>query len=48
MRQHRPSRYDLKAFEVALQEASQGPAFTPAYLQELARKRDQYLGLLAK
>ena len=47
MRQHRPSRFDLKAFEAAIQEASAGPKFTPEYLHQLELKRDQYLCKLA-
>ena len=44
---HQPSRYDLKAFHKALQQAQSQPNFSPAYLAELARKRDQYLLSLA-
>ena len=44
---HHPSRYDLKAFHKALQQAHSQPSFSPAYLAELARKRDQYLLSLA-
>ena len=47
MRRHQPTRRDLKAFEQALQAASQGPRVTPDYLAELAAKRDQYLAKLA-
>lgn len=47
MRRHQPSRYDLKAFQAALEASAQGPRFTPSYLVELARKRDQYLAKLA-
>lgn len=47
MRRHQPSRSDLKAFYAALNEAASGPRFTPSYLAELARKRDQYLAHLA-
>ena len=47
MRRHQPSRSDLKAFQAAMNEAASGPRFTPAYLAELARKRDQYLANLA-
>ena len=47
MRRHQPTRRDLKAFEQALQAASQGPRVTPDYLAELAAKRDQYLASLA-
>ena len=48
MRRHQPSRYDLKAFNAALNEATAGPRFTPDYLAELARRRDQHLANLAK
>lgn len=44
---HQPSRYDLKAFHEALKQAQSQPSFSPAYLAELARKRDQYLLSLA-
>ena len=44
---HQPSRHDLKAFQRALAETQSQPTITPAYLQELARKRDQYLLTLA-
>ena len=43
----RPSRRDIQAFNKAAQEASNAPRITPAYLAELARKRDQYLAYLA-
>ena len=45
---HQPTRQELKAWTALCQEASQGPRFTPAYLNELARKRDQFLANLAK
>ena len=44
---HQPSRYDVKAFQAALQEAQSRPAITDAYLAELAAKRDQYYARLA-
>ena len=44
---HQPSRYDLKAFQAALEESARAPKLTPAYLAELARKRDQHLAKLA-
>jgi len=48
MRCHQTSRYDLKAFQAVLNEAAKAPTFTPSYLAELARRRDQYLANLAK
>ena len=48
MRCHQTSRYDLKALQAVLNEAAQAPTFTPSYLAELARRRDQYLANLAK
>lgn len=48
MRRHQPSRFDLKAFNAALEAAANAPTFTPAYLNELQRRRDQYLANLAK
>ena len=48
MRRHQPSRYDLKAFEAAMNEAAQAPRITSSYLAELAYKRDLYLSSLAK
>ena len=48
MRCHQTSRYDLKAFQAVLDEAAKAPAFTPSYLAELARRRDQHLANLAK
>ena len=48
MRRHQPSRYDLKAFEAAMNEAAQAPRITDRYLADLAAKRDQYLANLAK
>lgn len=47
MRRHQPSRYDLKAFEVALQDVSRAPRLTSSYLAELERRRDQHLLKLA-
>ena len=47
MRRHQPTRRDIKAFEQALQAASQKPRLTPSYLAELAAKRDAYLASLA-
>jgi len=48
MRRHQPSRYDLKAFYQAMQEAQQTPEFTPEHLQFLQRRRDQFLAKLAR
>ena len=47
MRRHQPSRYDLKAYEAAMSQAAAAPRFTPGYLAELERRRDQYLTRLA-
>ena len=46
MRRHQISRQELKAFEAALNAASQAPRITDSYLAELAAKRDQYLANL--
>ena len=48
MRRHQPSRYDIKAFNNALNEAAAAPRLTPSYLADLERRRDQYLANLAK
>ena len=48
MSNSRPSRRDLQQFQSALEAASKAPRITPAYLAELARKRDEYLARLAK
>ena len=47
MRRHQPSRYDLKAFEAARNQAARAPPITNSYLADLAAKRDQYLATLA-
>ena len=47
MRRHQPSRYDLKAFEAAMNQAARAPRITNSYLADLAAKRDQYLATLA-
>ena len=48
MSNSRPSRRDLASFFQAVEEARQVPVITPAYLRELARKRDQYHAYLAR
>ncbi|MCP4238414.1 MAG: hypothetical protein GY770_33405 [Aestuariibacter sp.] len=44
---HQLSRYDLKAFQKAVEVSSQLPSLTPAYMAELERRRDQHLAKLA-
>ena len=46
--QHRPTRFQIKAFEKAIREAQQTPEFTEEHLRFLARRRDQFLAQLAK
>ena len=43
---HQPSRFDTKALEAALVQASNAPRITPQYLAELAKKRDQHYASL--
>ena len=45
---HRPTRFQLKAFEQAMREAQGQPEFTPEHLEFLARRRDQFFAKLAK
>ena len=48
MRQHQPSRQDLKEWYALMEEANNQPTFTPEHLQFLARRRDQFLAKLSK
>lgn len=48
MRRHQPSRYDLKAFEAAMNEAARAPRITSSYLADLSAKLDEYHANLAK
>jgi len=45
--QHRPTRFQVKAFEQALREAQQQPEFTDEHLKFLARRRDAFFAQLA-
>lgn len=44
---HQPTRFQIAAFQKAMEEAQSQPEFTDQHLQFLARRRDAFLAKLA-